>query len=361
MLTSILELGAWVGTLINGYLADRLGRRVTVLVAVVVFCVGVIVQACTTNKDYVFGGRFVTGLGVGSLSMVVPLYNAELAPPEIRGSLVAVQQLAITFGIMVSFWIGYGTNYIGGTGEGQSKAAWLIPICIQILPAIVLAAGMMLFMPQSPRHLMNTGREEECLETLARLRGTTTDDILVRIEFLEIKSLHMFEVETAREKYPHLQDGSFTSNFKIGFNDYMSLITNKSLFKRTATACMIMVFQQWNGINAINYYAPYIFEDMQLPGNTTTLLATGVVGIVEFLFTIPAVLWVDQIGRKKILMAGAAGMAICHFIVAGIIGSYQHSFQEHRGAGWAAIVFVWIFVINFAYSWGMYIHHFLLS
>jgi MFS family permease len=78
MLTSILELGAWVGTLANGYLADALGRRLTVLVAVVVFCVGVIVQACTENKDFVFGGRFVTGLGVGSLSMVVPLYNAEL-------------------------------------------------------------------------------------------------------------------------------------------------------------------------------------------------------------------------------------------------------------------------------------------
>ncbi|KAJ5640087.1 uncharacterized protein N7484_007949 [Penicillium longicatenatum] len=352
MLTSILELGAWVGTLINGYLADKLGRRLTVLVAVVVFCVGVIVQACTQNKDYVFGGRFVTGLGVGSLSMVVPLYNAELAPPEIRGSLVAVQQLAITFGIMVSFWIGYGTNYIGGTGAGQSDAAWLVPICIQILPALVLAAGMMLFMPQSPRHLMNTGREEECLQTLARLRGTTTDDLLVRIEHLEIKSLYLFERETAAEKYPHLQDGSFSSNFKIGLNDYLSLITNKSLFKRTSVACMIMVFQQWNGINAINYYAPYIFEDMQLPGNTTTLLATGVVGIVEFVFTIPAVLWVDQIGRKKILIAGAAGMAICHFIVAGIIGGFQNKWLENQGAGWTAIVFVWIFVINFAYSWG---------
>ncbi|KAJ5999434.1 hypothetical protein N7451_007244 [Penicillium sp. IBT 35674x] len=352
MLTSVLELGAWVGTLANGYLADKLGRRLTVLVAVAVFCVGVIVQACTQNKDYVFAGRFVTGLGVGSLSMVVPLYNAELAPPEIRGSLVAVQQLAITFGIMVSFWIGYGTNYIGGTGAGQSNAAWLIPICIQILPALVLAAGMILFMPQSPRHLMNTGREEECLQTLARLRGTTTDDLLVRIEHLEIKSLYLFERETAAEKYPHLQDGSFKSNFKMGLNDYMSLITNKSLFKRTSVACMIMVFQQWNGINAINYYAPYIFEDMQLPGNTTTLLATGVVGIVEFVFTIPAVLWVDQIGRKKILIAGAAGMATCHFIVAGIIGGYQGKWLENRAAGWTAIVFVWIFVINFAYSWG---------
>lgn len=271
LLTSILELGAWVGTLFNGYLADALGRRLTVLVAVVVFCVGVIVQACTQNKDYVFAGRFVTGLGVGSLSMIVPLYNAELAPPEIRGSLVAVQQLAITFGIMVSFWIGYGTNYIGGTGAGQSDAAWLIPVCIQILPALTLAAGMMLFMPQSPRHLMNTGREEECLQTLARLRDTSTDDILVRIEFLEIKSLHMFEVETAAEKYPQWQDGSFSSRFRIGLADYASLLTNKSLFKRTTVAvclprlldgtqiltsqCMIMVFQQWNGINAINYYA----------------------------------------------------------------------------------------------------------
>lgn len=78
MLTSILELGAWVGTLLNGYLADAMGRRQTVVVAVVIFCVGVIVQACTKIAGYVFAGRFVTGLGVGNLSMIVPLYNAEL-------------------------------------------------------------------------------------------------------------------------------------------------------------------------------------------------------------------------------------------------------------------------------------------
>lgn len=92
---------------------------------------------------------------------------------------------------------------------------------------------------------------------------------------------------------------------------------------------------------------------MELPGNTTTLLAAGVVGIVEF-FPIPAVAWVDQIDRKKILIAGAAGIAIYHFIVAGIISAYQHEFGEHHGAGWTVIVFVWIFVINFAYSWGGY-------
>ncbi|KAK1146207.1 hypothetical protein N8T08_003297 [Aspergillus melleus] len=336
MLTAILELGAWLGTLINGYLADAVGRRVTVVIAVVIFCVGVIVQACTVNPDYVYAGRFVTGLGVGNLSMIVPLYNAELAPPEIRGSLVAVQQLAITFGIMTSFWIGYGTNYIGGTGEGQSIAAWEIPVCIQILPALVLAVGMMMFMPQSPRHLMNQGREEECLSTLARLRDASVDDISVRIEFLEIKALRMFEVETAAKKYPQYQDGSFKSRFMIGVKDYASLITDKSLFKRTSVAYQLLC----------------IFKELQLGGNTTSLLATGVAGIFEFVFTIPAVLWVDNIGRKKILIAGGIGMAVCHFIVAGIIGSYQGDFDNHKAAGWVAVVFVWIFIINFAYSWG---------
>lgn len=100
----------------------------------------------------------------------------------------------------------------------------------------------MLFMPQSPRHLMNTGREEECLQTLARLRGASSEDLLVRIEFLEIKSLHVFEVETAAEKYPHLQDGSFSSRFKVGLLDYASLITNRSLFKRTVVAvCLLFI------------------------------------------------------------------------------------------------------------------------
>jgi len=89
-----------------------------------------------------------------------------------------------------------------------------------------------------------------------------------------------------------------------------------------------------------------------LTGNTIALLATGVVGILEFVFTIPAVLYVDRFGRKSILIAGAIGMASCHFIVAGIIGAYGDDWPHHRAAGWVAIVFVWIFICNFAFSWG---------
>lgn len=95
-----------------------------------------------------------------------------------------------------------------------------------------------------------------------------------------------------------------------------------------------------------------IFQAIGFNGNATSLLATGVVGVVEFLFTIPAVLWVDQFGRRNILIAGAIGMASCHFIVAGIIGAYSGKWESNTSAGWAAVVFVWIFVINFAYSWG---------
>jgi MFS family permease len=105
-------------------------------------------------------------------------------------------------------------------------------------------------------------------------------------------------------------------------------------------------------VNAILYYAPFIFQGLGLDGNTISLLATGVVGIVMFLATIPAVLWVDNFGRKTILIAGGIGMAASHFIVAGITGSFSGQWESHRSAGWAAVVFVWIYSISFGFSWG---------
>ncbi|KAJ5433641.1 uncharacterized protein N7458_012797 [Penicillium daleae] len=351
LLTAILELGAWVGVLVNGILADALGRQKATLSGVIVFLVGVIIQACAKNVDYILGGRFVTGLGVGILSMIVPLYNAELAPAELRGSLVSLQQLAICFGILVSYWIGYGTNYIGGTGETQSNAAWLIPICIQIAPAIVLGVGI-LFMPPSPRWLMVKGRDDECLSVIAKLRRLPSDSELVQLEYLEVKAQHRFEQETSLAKFPHYHAPGVLNKIKLGFHEYSSLITNQSLLKRVLVAVFIMVFQQWSGINAILYYASFIFKDLGLTGNTTSLLAGGVGGIVLFLATIPAVLWIDQVGRKPVLICGALGMGICHFVVAGLDGKYNSSWPSHKAAGWVAVVFVWLYQVNFGYSWG---------
>lgn len=282
-LTSILELGAWLGTLLSGFLAETLSRKYGVLVAVSVFVLGVVIQATaitTAGHNSILAGRFITGMGVGSLAMIVPIYNSEVAPPEVRGALVALQQLAICFGIMVSFWIDYGTNFIGGTTLGrQSDASWLVPICLQIAPALVLFFGM-LFMPFSPRWLVHHGREAEARVVLARLRGLAQDHELVELEFLEIKAQSLFEKRTVAEKFPHLREQTAWNTFKLQFVAIGALFKTKAMLKRVMVATVTMFFQQWTGINAVLYYAPTIFGDLGLGSTETSLLATGVVGIV---------------------------------------------------------------------------------
>ncbi|KAF8853588.1 sugar transporter [Acephala macrosclerotiorum] len=352
-LTSILELGAWLGTLLSGFMAETASRKYGILIATAVFILGVVIQttAISAGHNSILAGRFITGMGVGSLSMIVPMYNAEVAPPEVRGSLIALQQLAITFGIMVSFWIDYGTNYIGGTGASQHEAAWLLPISLQLFPAVVLFAGI-LFMPFSPRWLVHHNREEEARKVLAKLRGLPQDHELVELEFLEIKAQSLFEKRTVAEHWPALRELTTWNTFKLQFVAIGSLFKTKAMFRRVIVATVTMFFQQWTGINAILYYAPTIFQNIGLSGNTISLLATGVVGIVMFLATIPSVLYIDRLGRKPILTIGAIGMGICHIIIAGIVAKYRNSWADHRGAGWAAVVMVWLFVVHFGYSWG---------
>jgi len=352
-LTSILELGAWVGTLLSGFMAEVIGRKYGILVATTVFIVGVVIQATAMSGGHnsILGGRFITGMGVGSLSMIVPMYNAEVAPPEVRGSLIALQQLAICFGIMISFWIDYGTNYIGGTGAGQSDASWLVPICLQLFPALVLFAGI-LFMPFSPRWLTHHNRESEARKVLAMLRGLPQDHELVELEFLEIKAQSLFEKRTVAEHFPQLREQTAWNVFKLQFVAIGSLFKTRAMFRRVIVATVTMFFQQWTGINAILYYAPTIFQNLGLSGTTISLLATGVVGIVMFLATIPSVLYIDKLGRKPILTIGAIGMGICHLIIAVIVARDQHDWPGHKAAGWAAVTMVWLFVVHFGYSWG---------
>jgi len=286
-LVSILELGAWFGTMYSGFLAEILSRKWAILINVGIFIVGVVVQ-CTAitgiGHSAILGGRFITGMGVGSLSMIVPMYNAEIAPPEVRGALVGLQQLSITLGIMVSFWIDYGTNYIGGTGAGQKDSAWLIPLALQLAPAILLGVGM-LFMPFSPRWLVHHNREDEARRVLAQLRGLSQDDELIELEYAEIRAQSLFEKKSLAENFPHLQDMSAASIFKLQFVAIGSLFTTKGMFKRVIISVLTMLFQQWTGINAILYYAPTIFGDLGLSSNSVSLLATGVVGIAMFLAT----------------------------------------------------------------------------
>ncbi|KAK4636496.1 putative quinate permease [Fulvia fulva] len=353
-LTAILELGAWVGCLYSGFLAEILSRKFAILINTAIFIIGVVVQTTAVTgvgASAILGGRFITGMGVGSLSMIVPMYNAEVAPPEVRGALVGLQQLAITTGIMISFWIDYGTNYIGGTGPGQHDAAWLVPLALQLVPAVLLGVGM-IFMPFSPRWLEHHGREADARKTLASLRGLPQDHELIELEYLEIKAQSLFEKRSIAEQFPGLADGSAWNTVKLQFIAIGSLFKTMPMFRRVVLATVTMFFQQWTGINAILYYAPQIFAGLGLSSNTTSLLATGVVGIAMWLATFPAVAYVDKLGRKPILVSGAIGMATCHIIIAVIVAKNQSDWESHSAAGWAAVAMVWLFVVFFGYSWG---------
>jgi len=353
-LTAILELGAWFGAVMSGFLAEVASRKYGILTATAVFIIGVVVQITSIvgGHNEILAGRFITGIGVGSLSVIVPMYNTECAPPEVRGALVGLQQLAITFGIMISFWINYGTNYIGGTTlETQSNAAWLVPICLQLVPAFVLLIGM-IWMPFSPRWLMHHNREEEARKNLASLRDLPEDHELIELEFLEIKAQSLFEKRSLAEAFPHLSEQTAWNTFKLQFIAIGALFKTKAMFKRVIVATVTMFFQQWSGINAVLYYAPQIFDQLGLEGTTNSLLATGVVGIVMFLATIPAVLYIDRVGRKPVLASGAIGMGFSHLVIAIILAKNIGRFAEQKAAGWGAVVMVWFFVINFGYSWG---------
>ncbi|KAJ6107467.1 Major facilitator superfamily domain general substrate transporter [Penicillium sp. IBT 18751x] len=369
-LVAALELGAWAGALINGFLADRISRKYAMMVAVIIFTLGTSLQAGAQTPAYFFAGRIVGGLGIGMFSMVIPLYQAEIAPPELRGSLVSLQQLSITVGTAIAFWIDYGMQYVGGTtcqpegianpylasgsynaaqnhGHtclGQKTISWRLPLALQIIPAWILFFGMFWF-PFSPRWLMMKHREEEAAAALSKLRRLPTSDALLQAELLEIKAAVMFDEETEAEA---VSTNGAWAPWKALFAPNM--------FKRLMLGCCMMVFQQFTGINAVLYYAPQIFASFGFSSTTQTLLATGVTGILQIIFTLPAVLYLDKFGRKTFLIAGAIGMFCCHIVVAAVEGTYEDAWNLNEGLdkpqGWVAIAFIWLFAINFAYSWG---------
>ncbi|BEI83600.1 hypothetical protein CcaverHIS002_0402040 [Cutaneotrichosporon cavernicola] len=331
---SSLLLGAWFGSLLSGPLCDKLGRKRSIMFQVLVFTLGSALQTGARVEAHMFAGRIIAGLSIGSLTHIVPMYIAELAPAAMRGALVALQQLSITLGILFSYWIAYGTSHIGGTRcsdipysgpkgpdghatfdayndvpaggcTGQSQAAWRVPVGIQILPGLILGIGMF-FMPYSPRWLVEVGRDDEAKATLSRLRSLPIDDPDVVREFVEIKA-EVITIRQIRETR-----GTGKSGLARALQPYVELLSTKSNFHRLYIGCTTMFFQQFIGCNAIIYYAPTIFAQLGMDPNTTSLLATGVYGITNTLFTLPAVFFLDRVGRRKLLMVGRVAIAFVY-------------------------------------------------
>ncbi|GKT67060.1 quinate permease [Colletotrichum tofieldiae] len=323
-LTSILQLGGILGSLTAGVFGEVFSRKYTMFSACVWVILGsyLYTGASYHKPELLYAGRFFTGLGVGTFSGVGPLYNAELAAPEMRGFIVSFYQFATILGIMLSFWIGYGSNYIGGIGEGQSDLAWRLPSYIQGIPAILLALGIW-WLPFSPRWLVKQGRDEEAVKTIAYLRKLPEDSDLVQVEFKEIRAEALFEQR------------AFQKACREGEDHWL-----------------LMFWQQWSGIDAIIYYASNVFQSLGLTGGTTALLATGVTGVVFFISTLPAMAFIDKIGRKPILIGGSLVMLISMVIPGIIVAKFSNDWPGHPVEGWVAVAFIWIYIGAFGASWG---------
>ncbi len=310
LLTSILLIGALIGALAGGRIADRAGRRPTLLGTAALFVAGVMLAAFSPSYGVLVAARVIIGLAVGSASMVVPLYIGEVVPPRVRGALVSFNQLAITSGILASYLVDYGL---------ASSQNWRLMFGLAAIPAVLMFTGM-LFQRESPHWLIAQGREDEAREVLRLVR----DEGGIDAEIAEVREL---------------------SRRRSGFREVLSPAVRHVMVIGVALA----VFQQITGINTIIYYAPTLLSAAGL-GNSAALLANVVNGAVNVLMTIVAIRLLDRTGRRPLLLGGTTGMAAGMIVVAltfAIGGS-----ELHGGAAYIAIAGLLLYTGSFAIGLG---------
>lgn len=267
-------VGAIVGAAFGGRLADRLGRRRLILLGAVLFFVGSFIMAVAPTVEILIVGRLLDGVGIGFASVVGPLYISEIAPAKIRGSLVSLNNVAITGGILVS----YITNQIIASMAIGAGLSWRVMLGLGMAPAVILFAGIF-FMPESPRWLVEQGREQRARSVLSRVRNGANIDA----EMEDI--LRMSKRDEG------------------GFRDLLQPWLRPVMIVGLGLA----VLQQITGINAVVYYAPTILESSGY-SDIASLFGTIGIGSINVLLTIAAVFLVDRVGRRPLLLVGLVGM-----------------------------------------------------
>ena len=313
-IVAVLLLGAMVGALISAYLADRLGRKWTKVVSGSVYVVGALGCAFSATAPMLIGFRFLLGLSVGTASFVAPLYISEVAPPRVRGGLVSFNQLAITSGILLAYIVNFALK--GVTDEWR----WMLGLAA--IPGAVLAVGM-LTVPRTPRWLAMKHRDDEAREVLETLRAGD-EDADVDAELDEIQE------ENERERKTRVRE-LFTGRLRP-----MLLI-----------GLALAIAQQFVGVNTVIYYAPTILSDTGL-GNSAALAQTVAVGVTNVVFTIVAVLLLDRLGRRALLLTGTAGLLVALVV----LGVYFSSSTLQSDYGWVALAGLLLFIAAFAVGLG---------
>lgn len=317
-------IGCIIGGVISGVFSNRFGRRKTLLIAAVLFFVSALGSGFPEfiffSKGHPSIGllltfnfyRIIGGVGVGLASAVSPMYISEIAPADIRGRLVSFNQFAIIFGMLVVYFVNWGIAF-GQSIDWINDVGWRYMFASEAIPAAMF--GMLLFLvPETPRYLVLSNRDEKARSVLSRINA---DKLRAEAIFSEIKQ----------------SIGRTTERSRIfSYGKIVILI-----------GILLSVFQQFVGINVALYYAPRIFESMGA-AKDASMLQTIIMGFVNVVFTVVAILTVDKWGRKPLLITGSIGMAIGMFAISWL------SYNEIIGI--STLVFIIIYTASFMMSWG---------
>jgi sugar porter (SP) family MFS transporter len=319
VVTSWVTLGALLGSLAGGEVADRLGRKRTILLAAVMFVLGALVQALAPDTAVLVAGRLIVGAGVGVAAVAAPLYASELAPAALRGRFVSAYQLAITIGIFLAYLVN------GWLDD------WRMMLGVSAVPGLLLLLAA-LIAPESPRWLIKMGRRADAGHELAKVRpGVDLEPRLTAID----AALHR---ESGEARWGEL--------------------FHREWRRPLAVAVGLAIFQQVTGINAIIYYANHIFAAAGfVTAAAQTAATTWAVGGVNVAATLIAIAFIDQRGRRLLLLAGMAGMGVSLVAVGTAFQFIPPPEQLVEGSGPSAagivtLIALVLFIICFAFSLG---------
>ncbi|RKO83577.1 general substrate transporter [Blyttiomyces helicus] len=324
-ITFMFLIGCVFGAISVSYLADFLGRKRSIILGSLTFLVGVTVQVVASTIAVLYTGRFISGFAIGLLSMVVPLFISETAPTEIRGRMIAVQQLMITIGILLAAII---NSIIIKVGTATGNFEWRLGLALQGIPGIVLFL-LTFFIPYSPRWLANNGRDDEAIAVLAKLRSEPVDSAAIRTEYDDIKA----SIEMERQ---------------VGTADWSELV-KPGMLNRVVLVVLLQFFQQWTGINVILYYQDRLVASMGFDPSAAQIPFNIAINTFNMLGTFPGMYLIERLGRRKLLIVGGLGMATALYITCfSLVLSQAHG----KGFAWVAICGVFLFELSFASTWG---------
>jgi len=311
IVVSSVLVGAVVGAALGGALTGRFGRRSLIILAGIIFTVSAIGTALAPAVSWLIAARIVSGIGIGIASFISPMYIAELVPAKVRGSLVAVNMLAITTGIVVAYVVDYALSGIQG---------WRYMFGLAAIPSVALVIGMWL-LPDSPRWLISKSKVDQARRVLKRAR-TATD---VNPEIADIQ-----------QSMQRQREGGMSGLFQASLR--MPLIVGLGL----------AIFQQITGINTVIYYAPTIFKFAGISAVGPAILAGAGLTMVMWCFHVLAIFMLDRVGRRPLLLVGVAGQ-IVGLTILGAAFHFQNlaSFKSYIAIGGLVI-----YVACFAFGLG---------